>query len=106
MSLDSGPFVTALASAAGVRVTTIGKPAAAFFRQGLRDLGLPATDVAMIGDDAQTDLIPAQRLGVTGILVRTGKPVGPAEEAIADAVIDSIAQLDAVVQLQIARSAP
>jgi HAD superfamily hydrolase (TIGR01458 family) len=93
MALDSGPFVTALASAAGVRVTTIGKPAAAFFRQGLRDLGLPASQVVMVGDDARNDLAPAQRLGMTGVLVRTGKPVGPSDEAVADLVIDSVADL-------------
>jgi HAD superfamily hydrolase (TIGR01458 family) len=99
MALDSGPFITALASAAGVRVTTIGKPAAAFFRQGLRDLGLPVFAVAMVGDDAQNDLAPAQRLGMTGILVRTGKPVGAAEEAVADLVIDSVADLAGVLDL-------
>jgi HAD superfamily hydrolase (TIGR01458 family) len=97
MALDSGPFVTALASAAGVRVTTIGKPSAAFFRQGLRDLSLPASDVAMVGDDTRNDLAPARRLGMTGILVRTGKPVGAAEEAVVDLVIDSVADLAGVL---------
>jgi ribonucleotide monophosphatase NagD (HAD superfamily) len=93
MSLDSGPFVTALATAAGVRVTVIGKPAAAFFRQAIRDIGLPAAALAMIGDDAGSDLVPARRLGMAGVLVRTGKPVGAAEEAQADVVIDSVADL-------------
>jgi HAD superfamily hydrolase (TIGR01458 family) len=93
MSLDSGPFVTALASATGVRATVIGKPAAAFFRQAIRDISLPARDLAMVGDDARNDLKPARRLGMTGVLVRTGKPVGPAEEAQADLVIDSVAEL-------------
>jgi HAD superfamily hydrolase (TIGR01458 family) len=93
MSLDSGPFVTALASAAGVRATVIGKPAAAFFRQAMRDIGLPASNLAMVGDDAKNDVIPARRLGMTGILVRTGKPVGPVDEAAADLVIESVADL-------------
>jgi len=93
MALDSGPFVTALAAAAGVRATVIGKPAAAFFRQAVRDIGLPATALAMVGDDARNDLAPARRLGMTGVLVRSGKPVGPAEEQQADLVIDSIANL-------------
>jgi HAD superfamily hydrolase (TIGR01458 family) len=95
MQLDSGPFVRALEEAAGVRATTIGKPAAAFFRQGLRDLGVPATVVAMVGDDAANDLLPARRLGLRTVLVRTGKPVGPAEEAAADLVLPSIAALPA-----------
>ena len=97
MALDSGPFVTALAAAAGVRATVIGKPAAAFFRQTMRDIGLPATSLAMVGDDARNDLEPARRLGMTGVLVRTGKPVGPVEEALADLVIDSVADLEPLI---------
>jgi ribonucleotide monophosphatase NagD (HAD superfamily) len=93
MALDSGPFVTALASAAGTRATVIGKPAVAFFRQAIRDIGLPAAELAMVGDDARNDLAPARRLGLVGVLVRTGKPVGPAEEAQADLVVDSVADL-------------
>jgi HAD superfamily hydrolase (TIGR01458 family) len=93
MALDSGPFVSALEKAASVRATVIGKPAAAFFRQAIRDVGLPARELAMVGDDARNDLAPARRLGMTGILVRTGKPVGLAEEAQADLVLDSVAEL-------------
>jgi ribonucleotide monophosphatase NagD (HAD superfamily) len=97
MALDSGPFVTALATAAGTRATVIGKPAAAFFRQAIRDIGLPATALAMVGDDARNDLTPARRLGLLGVLVRTGKPVGPVEEAQADVVIDSVAELRGLI---------
>jgi HAD superfamily hydrolase (TIGR01458 family) len=97
MALDSGPFITALATAAGTRATVIGKPAAAFFRQAIRDIGLPATALAMVGDDARNDLAPARRLGLLGVLVRTGKPVGPVEEAQADVVIDSVAELRGLI---------
>jgi HAD superfamily hydrolase (TIGR01458 family) len=97
MALDSGPFVTALATAAGTRATAIGKPAAAFFRQAIRDIGLPVTALAMVGDDARNDLAPARRLGLVGVLVRTGKPVGPEEEAQADVVIDSVAELRGLI---------
>ena len=97
MALDSGPFITALASAAGTQATVVGKPAAAFFRQAIRDIGLPAAELAMVGDDARNDLAPARRLGLVGVLVRTGKPVGPAEEGQADLVIDSIADLRGLI---------
>ena len=93
MSLDSGPFITALAVAAGVRATVIGKPAAPFFRQAIREIELPAAELAMVGDDAINDLAPARRLGMKGVLVRTGKPVGAQEEALADLVIDSVDNL-------------
>ena len=98
MSLDSGPFVTALAAAAGVRATVIGKPAAALFRQAIRDIQLPVAELAMVGDDAVNDLAPARRLGMAGVLVRTGKPIGPDEEARADVVIDSVADLAPLIR--------
>ncbi|MDQ3696124.1 MAG: HAD-IIA family hydrolase [Chloroflexota bacterium] len=93
MQLDSGPFIAALAGAAGVRTTVVGKPALPIFRHAVRAIGLPANQVAMVGDDARTDLQPARRLGLTGVLVRTGKPIGPGEEALADIVLDSVAGL-------------
>jgi HAD superfamily hydrolase (TIGR01458 family) len=93
MQLDSGPFVTALEEASGVRAITTGKPALPFFRQALRALELPPRQVLMVGDDAQNDLQPARKLGLRTALVRTGKPVGDADAAMADMVLDSIAEL-------------
>ena len=101
MALDSGPFITALASAAATRATVVGKPTAAFFRQAIRDIGLPAAELAIAGDDARNDLAPARRLGLVGVLVRTGKPVGPAEEAQADVVVDSVADLRGLITVPI-----
>ncbi len=103
MTLDSGPFVSALEEAAGVRATTIGKPATTFFRQGLELLGLPAEAVAMVGDDAHNDLAPARQLGMRTVLVRTGKLVGAAEIAHADWVLDSVAAVPVLLGLKEAR---
>lgn len=104
LSLDSGPFVRALEEAAGVRAVTTGKPAAGFFRQGVRELGLPRgtppAAVVMVGDDASNDLAPAHKLGLRTVLVRTGKPVGPTEEGQADLVLDSVADLPAALGLR------
>ena len=93
MTLDSGPFIEAIARAARARITTIGKPSPPFFRQAMRDIALPASQLAMIGDDARNDIAPAQRLGMTGILVRSGKPVSTADEEQAQVTLDSIADL-------------
>lgn len=100
MTLDSGPFVTALEEAAGVQATTIGKPMPPFFRQALRDLGLPPRQVVMVGDDALNDLAPARQLGLRTVLVRTGKPVGAADEAHADIVLDSVAALPGALGIE------
>jgi ribonucleotide monophosphatase NagD (HAD superfamily) len=51
----------------------VGKPSGAFFRAALKRLGLPPEQVAMIGDDIDSDVGGAQALGMAGILVKTGK---------------------------------
>ncbi len=78
-TLDSGAAVVGLEFATGVQATVLGKPSPEVFRQalaGLRhDLGrhLPARRVAMVGDDPDADVRAAQRVGLRGILVLTGK---------------------------------
>jgi len=71
--LDSGPFVALLEEAADVKASVIGKPSPTFFKAALSHLNLPASQVAMVGDDLEADVLPAMALGMTGILVRTGK---------------------------------
>jgi HAD superfamily hydrolase (TIGR01458 family) len=73
MQLDSGAFITGLEAATGVEATVVGKPSPAFFASALEALGLPADQVAMVGDDVVSDVLAAQAAGMTGILVRTGK---------------------------------
>lgn len=73
LSLDAGPFVVALEYACEVKAKLIGKPARDFFLTAVQDMGLPAADVVMIGDDVEADVCGAIDAGLTGILVRTGK---------------------------------
>ena len=93
LSLDAGPFVAALEYASGKRAYVVGKPEPGFFRLALEDLGLAAHEVAMVGDDAETDVAGAKRSGLSGIQVRTGKWKAGSEAREADLVIDSIADL-------------
>jgi len=96
LTLDIGAFVTALEYATGTQATVIGKPSQTFFELALADLGLPAEKVAMIGDDINSDIGGAQRAGLRGILVRTGKYRAELVEqslVTPDLVIDSIALL-------------
>jgi HAD superfamily hydrolase (TIGR01458 family) len=77
-TLDSGAFVAGLEFATGRRATVIGKPSPAFFRAASAELiaGLPGAarhDLAMVGDDVFSDVLAAQRLGLRGVFVRTGK---------------------------------
>jgi HAD superfamily hydrolase (TIGR01458 family) len=77
-TLDSGAFVAGLEFAVGRRATIIGKPSSAFFREAAAELlgglsGASRRDLAMVGDDIFSDVLAAQRLGLRGIFVRSGK---------------------------------
>jgi HAD superfamily hydrolase (TIGR01450 family) len=79
ITLDAGAYVVGLEYASGRQARTLGKPSPDVFRQavdGLRaDLGqrLPRSAFAMVGDDPTADVAAAQRVGLRGILVLSGK---------------------------------
>ena len=73
VSMDAGPFVAALEFAANVRAEIIGKPTGAFFTAAAESMNLSISNVAMIGDDIESDVKGAQNAGAHGILVHTGK---------------------------------
>jgi phospholysine phosphohistidine inorganic pyrophosphate phosphatase len=74
LALDAGPFVAALEYAAGTSAEVAGKPSTAFFAAAVSSLGVPLDrSVAMVGDDLWSDVAGAQRAGLQGWLVRTGK---------------------------------
>ncbi|GCE21071.1 TIGR01458 family HAD-type hydrolase [Dictyobacter kobayashii] len=73
LQLDSGPFVRALEIASGKEAIVLGKPTAAFFEQALRAIGCEASATIMVGDDIENDVGGAQKAGLRGILVCTGK---------------------------------
>lgn len=73
LQLDVAPFVKALEHAASCEAVVVGKPASAFFESALAKLGCAAGQALMIGDDIVGDIDAAQRCGIRGIQVRTGK---------------------------------
>jgi len=73
LQLDTGAFLAGLEQAAGTEAEVVGKPAAAFFAAALAHLGVGAAHTVMVGDDIETDVLAAQRQGLTGVLVKTGK---------------------------------
>ena len=99
LSLDAGPFVVALEYATGKQATVVGKPTAAYFHLAVDDIGLPVDRTAMIGDDVEVDVAGAQRAGLKGVLVKTGKfRENDLQLGITpDLVIDSIADLVTLV---------
>lgn len=79
-TLDSGGLVVGLEYAVERRARVVGKPAAAFFREAVAAMApeagpppLRAGEVAMVGDDIWNDVLGAQRAGLRGVFVHSGK---------------------------------
>jgi HAD superfamily hydrolase (TIGR01458 family) len=101
LELDGGAYIAGLEEATGVRATICGKPSPAYFQAAIEMLRLPATRVAMVGDDIANDVLSAQQIGMTGVLVRTGKFRDAdlqRDDGAPDYVIDSIAALPARIE--------
>lgn len=73
LRLDVGPFVSALEYATSRKAIVIGKPGLDFYQSAITQLGLPANEVLMVGDDIRGDIEGAQNAGLKTALVRTGK---------------------------------
>jgi HAD superfamily hydrolase (TIGR01458 family) len=100
LTLDVGAFAAALEYGSGRAARLAGKPAPEFYAWALSELGAKPSDAAMVGDDLESDVAGAQRAGMAGILVRTGKFL-PEELAASDvrpdALLDSVADLPAAL---------
>jgi HAD superfamily hydrolase (TIGR01458 family) len=99
--LDTGGFVRLLEYATGERARVLGKPSLDFFRLALDTAGVAPELAVMVGDDLAADVAGAQRVGVRGVLVRTGKGSGPHPDAGTtqpDATIPSLAALPGLLQ--------
>jgi len=100
LRMDIGAFIAGLEYASGKTATVIGKPSREMFRAALASLGLPAAQVVMVGDDVDMDVAGAQRAGIRGVLVKTGKYREAAlvsSGAKPDLVLDSVADLAALL---------
>ena len=79
----------------------IGKPAPEFFASALTGMALRAEQVAMVGDDVESDIGGALAAGLAAILVRTGKFRHDALRRATrqpTAVVDSIADVPALLE--------
>ncbi|MEC4015376.1 HAD-IIA family hydrolase [Streptomyces sp. H27-D2] len=103
LDLDSGAFLLGLERAARVEAEITGKPAEAFFATALAHLGATPSETLMVGDDIESDVLAAQRSGITGVLVKTGKYLPEthrAAEGRPDHVLESFAELPALLERQ------
>jgi len=97
LALDAGPFVAALEFATGKSAMVAGKPSLGFYAAALQSLEVElAGSVAMVGDDLWSDVEGAQRAGLQGWLVRTGKYRETAlreSGILPDRILESVAEL-------------
>ena len=94
--LDGGAYVAGLEEAIGRRAEVCGKPSEAYFSSALEQIGVPPARAAMVGDDVASDVLGAQAVGLTGVLVRTGKFRPEDLERVSgapDVILDSIRDL-------------
>ncbi|MEO8470057.1 MAG: HAD-IIA family hydrolase [Chloroflexota bacterium] len=110
VTLDAGALVAGLEYSLGRRAIITGKPSRVVFREAAAALAAevassepgPANrlrfrEIAMVGDDLQTDVAGAQRAGLRGILVLSGKTdVGALEAAEASGRLRGSVRPDAV----------
>ncbi len=100
LRVDTGLYLPGLEEAGGEGITVVGKPSITAFLSAAEVVGVEPTRLLMVGDDLRSDVIAAQRAGLTGTLVRTGKyrkavvDVSPDKP---DHIIDSIADLPALL---------
>ena len=120
-TIDSGAIVAGLEFSTERRARILGKPSPDFLRECVavlaaevreRDPGsgggrrLFRREIAMVGDDVATDVLAAQRVGLRGVLVLTGKhsleDVEPAARGRAgrrpDAIAGSLAEVVAALE--------
>ncbi|MEZ0340269.1 HAD-IIA family hydrolase [Mycobacterium sp. pV006] len=73
LRIDTGMYLIGMEETCGRKATAVGKPAPAGFLAAAGRLGVDPEEMYMVGDDLNNDVLAAQVVGMTGVLVRTGK---------------------------------
>lgn len=71
--IDTGMYLIGMEQTSGRSAVAVGKPAPAGFLAAAARLGVDPAEMVMVGDDLNNDVLAAQVVGMTGVLVRTGK---------------------------------
>jgi HAD superfamily hydrolase (TIGR01458 family) len=80
--IDAGAFITGIEFASSKEAIVIGKPSPHYFSAALEKIKSESSErFIMIGDDIESDIIAAQNIGGTAILIYTGKTKYPLDES-------------------------
>ncbi len=98
LQIDSGAFIQGIEYATGKHAEVVGKPQSTFFELAMNELDVEdKSSVAMIGDDLINDVEGAQKFGIKGGVVKTGKfreSLLLSSSISPDFILDSIDQLN------------
>ncbi len=72
IAVGNGSLTKVIEYATDVKPVYMGKPQVEMLDYGLKKLGLPKSEVAMIGDNYFTDILGAHNFGMDSIFVETG----------------------------------
>jgi HAD superfamily hydrolase (TIGR01450 family) len=72
IEFGAGPLTEMLGYAANVRPTYAGKPEAIFFEELCAKLGVSPGRCVLVGDNVESDIAGAKRMGMTSVLVLSG----------------------------------
>ncbi len=100
LRLDTGAYLPGLEELSGRTVVAVGKPSMQGFLAASDLMGVDPDRMVVVGDDLHGEVLPGQRLGMTGVLVRTGKfrrSVLELSVERPDHVVDSVADLPALL---------
>ncbi len=74
IQLDAGPFIHAIEYATSSKATLIGKPSHIYFNSALEKINVNMDQkFIMLGDDLESDMVGAKKIGAETILILTGK---------------------------------
>lgn len=96
LRIDTGVYLPGLEELTGQTVVAVGKPSMQGFLAAADLMGVDPDRMVVVGDDLHAEVIPGQRLGMAGVLVRTGKFRQSVLDLAVDRpdhVIDSVADL-------------
>lgn len=97
MVADLGFYVAGIEYITGKKITNCGKPSKAILTLAQELLHADSfSDMAIVGDDLEFDILGAQQHGLTGVLIKTGKYLPGIEEKFtqkADMTIESLREL-------------
>jgi 4-nitrophenyl phosphatase len=90
VAMAVGPIVRAVEYASSKRAVAIGKPSRLMFELALEKAGCRSQDAVMVGDQEETDIVGAKKMGITSIMVKTGVYSRGETMTAADAVVETV----------------